>query len=153
MAFLKDAVGNDSGSVAFRDITPPKLTVSLDIKKIAPPEVVFYDGPGSDGDRFEVPDEPGVDYFINSLPVEPGTYPGVGLVTVSAAAAVGFALAEGAITSWTHTFESDLATMWRPVSLVEFARSSGDVLQVGDVVSFDWAVEDASLEYMEVTLV
>lgn len=52
---------------------------------------------------FSIPDNPGVQYFLNGTAVEPGRFTGSGKVTVTATAKAGFRLNEGA-TSWSYNY-------------------------------------------------
>lgn len=71
---------------------------------VTPTAVTFDDQPGTIKDTYTVPVIAGVEYLVGDKVVEAGTYPGSGAVTVTARASGLAPIAEGATTSWTHTF-------------------------------------------------
>jgi sugar phosphate isomerase/epimerase len=71
---------------------------------VTPADVTFTDVAGTTRDTYTVPAKAGVEYLVGDAVVAAGTYPGTGEVTVTARAAKGYALAEGATTSWSFTF-------------------------------------------------
>lgn len=77
---------DSSGSVTIVVATAPTFTDSTS-------------GPGTIG----IPNVTGVNYRIGGETVAPGTYPGVGPVTVTASAAVGYAI--NGVTGWSHVFQ------------------------------------------------
>ncbi|MGO1509280.1 MAG: PQQ-dependent sugar dehydrogenase, partial [Actinomycetales bacterium] len=74
--------------------------------EVTPEDVVFTDEDGTENDTYTVPEVEGVEYLVGDEVVEAGTHPGEGTVTVTARAAEGYELAEGATTEWSHTFDS-----------------------------------------------
>ncbi|QDB78449.1 TIM barrel protein [Georgenia wutianyii] len=68
--------------------------------------VTFTDEVGTENDTYTVPRVTGVQYVVDGEVKAPGTHPGSGTVTVTARAAAGFELAEGATTEWTRTFSA-----------------------------------------------
>ncbi|UKA55556.1 excalibur calcium-binding domain-containing protein [Arthrobacter sp. FW305-BF8] len=75
---------------------------------VSPAEVVFSDQLGTKDDTYTVPATPGVDYLVAGKVVAAGTYPGVGTVTVTAAAQTDFVVPSTDAASWTFTFKGDL---------------------------------------------
>ncbi|MGO1740005.1 MAG: sialidase family protein, partial [Actinomycetaceae bacterium] len=73
---------------------------------VEPAAVTFADEAGTAEDTYTVPEVEGVEYVVGDEVVAAGTYPGEGTVTVTARAADGFELAEGATTEWSHTFDA-----------------------------------------------
>jgi hypothetical protein len=73
---------------------------------VAPSPVTFNDLDGTSKDTFQVPPVKGVEYLVGGTVVEPGTYPAIGTVTVTARAAKDYVLVRGATTKWAHTFKS-----------------------------------------------
>ncbi|WP_251840939.1 ThuA domain-containing protein, partial [Oceanitalea stevensii] len=71
---------------------------------VTPQAVVFTDAAGTEDDTFTIPAVEGVEYLVDGDVVEAGSYDGTGTVTVTARAAEGFVLAEGATAEWTFTF-------------------------------------------------
>ncbi|UOD80466.1 S8 family serine peptidase [Paenarthrobacter ureafaciens] len=72
---------------------------------VAPSPVVFDDQDGTARDTYQILPVTGAEYMVNGAVVEPGIYPGVGTVTVTARAAEGYVLAVGAATEWAYTFK------------------------------------------------
>ncbi|MCM3661082.1 DUF1349 domain-containing protein [Georgenia satyanarayanai] len=72
--------------------------------EVTPAAVTFTDAAGTKDDTYTVPAVQGVEYLVGGKVVAAGTYKGAGAVTVTARAAEGFVLAEGASTQWTFTF-------------------------------------------------
>ncbi|MEE6297353.1 family 16 glycoside hydrolase, partial [Georgenia wangjunii] len=75
-------------------------------EEVAPAAVTFADEGGAENDTFTIPAVEGVEYVVGDAVVAAGTYPGSGTVTVTARAAEGFVLAEGAQAEWVHTFDA-----------------------------------------------
>ncbi|GAB3811531.1 hypothetical protein GCM10028820_02920 [Tessaracoccus terricola] len=75
-------------------------------EEVTPEDVVFTDEPGTEEDIYTVPDVAGVVYLVDGEIVEAGTHPGAGEVTVTAEAEGLNYLADGATTSWSHTFDA-----------------------------------------------
>ncbi|WP_164745344.1 glycoside hydrolase family 3 N-terminal domain-containing protein [Georgenia faecalis] len=78
--------------------------------EVTPTAVAFTDEPGTAQDTFTIPETEGVEYVIGGEPVEAGTYPGTGTVAVTARAVEGYALTDGAVATWTHTFDATAPT-------------------------------------------
>ncbi|WP_251840720.1 ThuA domain-containing protein [Oceanitalea stevensii] len=114
--------------------------------EVTPAPVTFTDEYGTADDTFTVPRSTGVVYLVDGEVVAPGTYPGAGTVTVTAQAAEGFVLADGAATEWTHTFstagppapdrrtaEFHLSNSWRGTTDVHFMYGRmADEVFIGD---------------------
>lgn len=66
---------------------------------------------GIDDDTFTIPVTTGVTYYIkvgmSYVPINAGTYPAFGTVTIKAVTKQGYILAQGATTVWTNTFNSN----------------------------------------------
>lgn len=69
--------------------------------------VTFLDRPGVAEDTFTVPETVGVEYLRDDEVLSAGTYPGKGLVSVTARAAQGYILAEASVQEWSHTFSDE----------------------------------------------
>ncbi|MEE6289332.1 TIM barrel protein [Georgenia sp. MJ173] len=108
--------------------------------------VTFSDEYGTASDTYTVPRVPGVEYLIDGEVVAAGTHEGEGTVTVTAQAAAGFVLADGAATEWSHTFSTEeapppdqrtgdfhLSNDWRGTTAVHFmfGRMADEVF-IGD---------------------
>lgn len=74
--------------------------------EVTPADVSFNDQSGTENDTFTVPAADGVEYLRGEDVIPAGTYPGQGTVTITARALEGYVLAEGAPTSWSHTFSA-----------------------------------------------
>ncbi|HLS26186.1 MAG TPA: hypothetical protein VK063_09970 [Beutenbergiaceae bacterium] len=98
-----------AGGDLFRYNVPEPDDVAPDPIEVAPEPVLFIDEPGSENDAFTIPEAEGVQYLLDGEVIQPGTYPGVGSVTVAAAALEGYALAQDAPAEWSHTFDSEPA--------------------------------------------
>jgi len=73
---------------------------------VHPADVVFTDTDGSKNDSYTIPAVDGAEYLVGDEVKEAGTHPGSGTVKVTARAAAGHVLADGATTEWTHTFDA-----------------------------------------------
>ncbi|GMA33332.1 hypothetical protein GCM10025875_33240 [Litorihabitans aurantiacus] len=73
---------------------------------VTPAAVTATDVAGTTGDTYTVPSSAGVQYLVGDAVVAAGTYPATGTVTVTARAATGYALAQGATAEWTFTFDA-----------------------------------------------
>ncbi len=85
--------------------------------RTVPKPVVFSDEDGTAKDTFTVPAAEGVEYRINDAKVSAGTYPGSGVVTVTATAQKDYLLEAGATAAWSHTFlETPYTVVPKPVT-------------------------------------
>lgn len=73
---------------------------------VTPGAVTFTDAAGTQDDTYTVPAVDGVQYLVGGVALDPGTYPGQGTVTVTARAAPGFELADGAVAEWSYAFSA-----------------------------------------------
>lgn len=71
---------------------------------VTPEAVVFTDKPGKGQDSYTIPDVEGVEYRVDGKLVEPGTYRTRDDVVVTATAAEGWELVDGAETEWASAF-------------------------------------------------
>ena len=71
------------------------------------PDVTFTDESGTDKDVFTVHGVTGVEFLLDGEPIDPGTYPAEGTVTITAQPAEGYVFAPGITTEWGHTFSSE----------------------------------------------
>lgn len=94
----------DPGTLAIERVTVLRGGVAPE--PVVPAAVLFVDEPGTTGDRYVVPESAGVEYLVDGVVMAPGSHPGAGTVTVTARASGDSPIAEGATTSWTHTFSS-----------------------------------------------
>lgn len=94
--------------------------------RVTPRAPEFNDVAGTENDTVTIPDAEGVQYLLNGEEVAPGTYPGVGTVTVEAIPEEGVEFAADADTNWTFEFEGDVVvTPQRPTV-------DGNVLTIPD---------------------
>ncbi|WP_194165082.1 alpha-L-fucosidase [Pseudactinotalea sp. HY160] len=89
------------------DLAGVTIAVTAESPSVTPADVTFTDEPGTEDDTITVPAVEGVVYLIDGEVVDAGTHPGEGTVTVTAAAADGYVLAEGAATEWSHEFSTE----------------------------------------------
>lgn len=75
---------------------------------VIPAPVQFTDRIGTPNDTYTVPASEGVEYVMAGTVVAAGTYPGAGNIGLVAQATAGYALIEGQITWWSHTFDSSV---------------------------------------------
>lgn len=99
---------------SYRVLTPTEPPLA---DPVFPAAVTFVDEPGTDRDRYVVPRTTGVTYRVAGQPVAAGSYPGTGTVTITAVASGAAPIAEGATTSWTHTFSAEAPVVVEPVTM------------------------------------
>src|SRR5699024_7594284 len=99
-------VGDAVITVTAGEVTHVELTPAAPPIEVTPADVVFTDEEGTENDTYTIPSVEGVEYLAGDDVVEAGTYPGSGTVTVTARAAEGYVLADGATTQWSHTFDA-----------------------------------------------
>ncbi|MET3932832.1 VCBS repeat-containing protein [Arthrobacter sp. OAP107] len=87
-------------------VTEWKFTFKATPYEVVPAAVVFTDKDGTAEDTFTVPVTEGVEYLAGGKPVEAGTYPGSGEVTVTARAKADYVVKTGAVTEWKFTFKA-----------------------------------------------
>jgi hypothetical protein len=97
----------DPGTIAIDRIT---VLAELPAVPVTPAPVTFADQLGVRNDTYTVPTTEGVEYVVGGAVVAAGTYPGSGTVTVTARASGDAPIADGATTTWTHTFTTDAVT-------------------------------------------
>ncbi|MFE4838120.1 excalibur calcium-binding domain-containing protein [Arthrobacter sp. NPDC056691] len=95
--------GSEPGYTSETRTSEPTANVSYEA---VPAGVAFSDQNGTSNDTYTVPATNGVDYQINGEIVAAGTYPGTGIVTVTATAKAGYVLAPNVAVSWSVTFKS-----------------------------------------------
>ncbi|WP_168202603.1 ThuA domain-containing protein [Georgenia wutianyii] len=113
-----DAAGNTSeqGELTF-------TVAGEEPAEVTPAPVTFTDEDGTADDTYTIPAVEGVEYVVDGQVVAAGTYPGSGTVTVTARAAEGYELAEGAVTEWSHAFATGGGTPADPTEAL--AQLSG----------------------------
>ena len=73
---------------------------------VAPAAVTFTDKDGTNEDTYSVPATTGIDYLVGGRVVAAGKYPAMGKVTATARPKTDYALAPGALASWSMTFKA-----------------------------------------------
>ncbi|WP_406636686.1 S-layer homology domain-containing protein [Pseudarthrobacter quantipunctorum] len=73
---------------------------------VSPDAVIFEDNDGTKEDTFTVPVSAGVEYLVGETVTAAGTYPGSGIVSVTARAKTDYVLAQGASAEWSHEFKA-----------------------------------------------
>jgi len=102
---VRESAIDGAGQIYFADSTNA-YALNQKLIEVTPEEVLFVDEPGTDNDAYIIPDSEGVDYLIGGESVLPGTYPGTGTVEVNAEPQQGYVFSDGAVTEWSHTFDT-----------------------------------------------
>jgi predicted alpha-1,2-mannosidase len=97
----------DPGSIAIDRVTVLAGDPVVPAEPVTPAAVTFDDRAGTAEDTYTVPDVEGVEYLVGETVVAAGTYPGTGTVTVTARASGDAPIADGATTTWSHTFSTE----------------------------------------------
>lgn len=98
------SVRQDAGTIDLGRVTLLRPAAEAELIEVTPAAVEFVDLAGTADDTYTIPAVDGVEYLVDGVVVNAGTYPGVGEVTVTAEALDGHVIAEGAQTIWSFTF-------------------------------------------------
>ncbi|CAH0222097.1 hypothetical protein SRABI83_02404 [Arthrobacter sp. Bi83] len=110
---------------------------------VTPAAVVFTDKDGTAEDSYTVPATDGVEYFTGDKVVPAGTYPGAGIVTVTANAKDDYVLKAGAVSEWSATFRATpLLVTPAPVVFTDKDGTADDSYTVPATEGVDYLVGD-----------
>ena len=105
-----------SWSLVFTDVACDPNTPTA----VTPADATFADMCETANDTYTIPATAGVVYSVDGTVTSAGTYPGTGTVVITAAAAEGYVLADGAPSTWTATFTDEACTItWTPIAQIQ----------------------------------
>lgn len=105
--------------------------------------VMFVDQDLVDNDIYIIPESTGVDYYIAGELVPFGTYPGIGVVNVTAIARSGYRLVSSTISSWSHTFLTtikDVEVTALPVVFTDLVGGDNDTYEVPELTGVEYVI-------------
>ena len=110
---------------------------------MTPAAATFSDPYGAASDTYTVPSTLGVEYRVNGVAVAAGTYPGTGLVDITAVADEGYEIS--GTSAWSHTFtDVQPATVVDPTQVDDYGTAD-DTFTIPSATGVQYRVDGADV--------